>query len=162
MRTGVSCLVLLAVALSGREVGAQAPLLTQPLDSGTLIQAHLVGGERVRGRLLSRFGPGGDRIVACRYPGTPCADFALPGRTVVLPRSSVSRLEVAVGSRAARNALVGGLSGIAGALAAVAAFGSLSELDRSPNVTMVVSLTAFGAALGALFGSADVRWGPAP
>ena len=156
----VSCLVLLAAAMGGTEAGAQGPLLTQPLDSGTLVQAHLVGGDRVRGRLLGRVGPAGDTIALCRYPGTPCAVAALSGREIVLPRPNVTRLEVAVGSRARRGVLLGSLSGLAATVVHYAVFYRVSAFDRSPQV--VVGVMSLGAVLGAALGSLEIVWGPAP
>jgi len=156
----VSCLVLLAIAVRAAGAGAQGVLLTQPLDSGILVRAQLVGGGRVQGRLLSRLGPSDRGIEMCRYPGSPCTSTAPPGREIVLPLSNVTRLEIAVGSRTWRGALVGGLSALLGAVVGDAVLAGGAARRGYPGV--LVGCLASGAVLGAILGSTEIVWGPAP
>lgn len=151
----VLSLLLLVLAAGGRPLRAQAPLVTQPLDSGMLVQMHFASGDSARGRLLARLGPDSRDIVFCRYPGNPCTALGSSGRRA-LPISGVVRLDRAVGAHTTRDALVGGLSMMAGALLGSAIY------HAPPEPGIVLGLGALGTVLGSLIGSWDLVWGPAP
>lgn len=136
-------------------------LPTTPLDSGTLIRAHLASGETVRGRLLRTVMPSSSVLTFCRYPATPCASL-FDQHVDSLPASQVTRLDVAHGNHLLKGALIGG--------AAAAPFGWVwwefaGLCEESGCKTEVrraaVGMVVFGVALGMLFGSQSVGWRPA-
>jgi hypothetical protein len=139
---------------------AQAPLLLQPIDSGVLVRMRLATGESVRGRLLARLDPGSERVIYCRYPGNPCTDSTAAG-VRVQPMAGVLGLEVGAGSRAVPGALLGALAGLGGALLGDALLASLCDTPPCRHA-LVIPLVIGGAVLGALRGSADIVWHPAP
>lgn len=152
-------LLLTALAHGSR---AQTPLLTQPIDSGRLVQIQIAGGEQVRGRLLARFGPKDERVIFCRYPGNPCTDSAAAGRRVQ-STSGIVRLDIAGGSRAAHGAVIGGLIGLGMGLLEGALIRGLCDSNNCPDPTGVtVAMTAGGALWGAIFGSTTIVWRSPP
>ena len=151
---------LLLSAVAGPLRAQQLPLLTVPLDSGRLIQAHVRAGGRVQGRLLRPFAPDGSALLVCRYPAPPCRTF---DRAVAVPAVSVARLEVRTGSRWRHGALIGGLIGVGVGLITERIFGGLCDAPDCPSAAglAITGGVTFGA-FGALFGSQAVVWGPAP
>ncbi len=59
--------VLVVAVLLGATARAQAPLLTRPLDSGTLVRLHFLPGGVARGRLLTPFATDSQRILFRNY-----------------------------------------------------------------------------------------------
>lgn len=154
-RMWITSFFVVALALGCEQAPAQTPPVTQPLDSGTLVRVHLSSGARLRGRLLARFAPTSDRIVFCRYPGNPCADPAAPG-IATIPATSVARIDVAAGNRAALGAVGGALGIVAGALLGNATIGAANDTQVGTGGVLVGA--ALGAVIGALAGSTDIVW----
>lgn len=133
--------------------------LGQSLDSATVVRLHLSSGRTYQGRLLTPFGPGADSVVACPYPSVYC-----PGLTMrsAFPASEIAGVDILVGSRAKRGAVIGGIVGVA-----VGAFGLWLVLQVGPEyvteaevASFVPAYTALGAGIGALIGSTKRIWKP--
>ena len=142
-------------------VRAQVPLITQPLDSGTLVRAHLSNGSVVRGRLLAPLVPPAASLRLCLYPGRLCAG-PLDDRTRTLPVSDVRFLEVADGTRARTGALVGAVVGVLmGEAVHGLAEGMCESAGCIPPRWRADLVGALGGALwGALLGAGFDAWRP--
>ena len=151
-------LVLLMAAAWTSRAPAQAPLLTQPLDSGTLVRLQLTSGDRLRGRLLAPLQPASERVELCRYPGNPCSDST--GEQTVATLSNAVRLELAAGNHAVRGGVAGALGIVAVALLANATVGAAN--DNTLSAGTVVSMAVVAGVIGALAGSTDIVWRRAP
>lgn len=156
-RPGIAAAVLiLGLAATAK---AQAPIVTRPLDTTTVVRLHLAGGGTGQGRLVVPYTPGSPTFRYCPLPFAGCTGE----REVVLDASRVTRVEVQVGTRAGRGFVIG--SGVA-SLLIVPFFVAAGSWGDTPRVLLIgqgvlVSLVV-GGGLGALIGSSAPSWGPAP
>ncbi len=164
---------LLALTLAAGRLVAQQPLVTQPLDSASVVRLHLARGGPVQVVLLAPFAP---ESTVVTYGPPPYRECGVPRAACQFrtPVTDVRAIEVPRGNRAGRGALIGaGIGGGLGFALGLAIAGSQSECTGvgpcggGPSDAAVVSATTFvgaalGAALGALFGLGSPAWGPAP
>lgn len=154
----------------------QAALLLGPLpafveaqglsgvDSGAVVRMRFASDSIRVGKVLSAFHSDSAVLRYCPYPGLSCPP-AQPHVVQTRVPSKLDALEVRVGSRAERGALIGAGVG-AGVLALGAVLlqgvGGDGEVQMRPvtRVFAVVSVIAVSATVGALIGSAKDRWRP--
>ncbi len=165
---------LLALTLAAGRLVAQQPLVTQPLDSASVVRLHLARGGPVQVVLLAPFAP---ESTVVTYAPPPYRECGVPRAACQFrtPVTDVRAIEVPRGNRAGRGALIG--AGVGGALGfalglAVAGnetcvtYPSMGGCNGPSNIAVVSATTfvgaALGAALGALFGLGSPAWGPAP
>ncbi len=142
-----------------------APLVTQRLDSGTVVRLRLRGDVIEIGRLLAPFGRGSAAFTYCPWPGSPCATDA--SRQVVRPAREVLGLEVHRGSAWKTFAAIGAVLGVPMGLE----FAQWRYLDDegvggtvtpSQKIRTVLVTSAVVALFGAMIGEFFPLWGPAP
>lgn len=161
MTTRTRLLLLAACALLPLRLDAQAPPITETVDSGTLIRMHSATGETTRGRLLHPLTPATTLLTACRYPGPPCT--AMPDSTALLqvPMASLVRIDRQRGSHWARGAGIGGLAGAALGLLVGATINGFcddpSGCGPDTGVYALVGAAGFGV-LGGLIGDGSPTW----
>jgi hypothetical protein len=123
-------------------------LVTQSVDSGTLVRIQFDSGSAVRGRLMGALQPGAQWLQLCLYPGRQCSG-ATDARVRTLDASAIRRLEVSAGGRSGTGALIGGVLGfLAGALA----HGFASDTDSGGHPQSVMPFLVRGVLGGALWG----------
>ena len=111
MRRGALTLVLAVAAVAAARNGAaQAPLVTQRLDSGTVVRLRLPDGVLERGRLLAPFARDSVAFSLCPWPGRPCAPA--DARAMRHPAADVLAVEVHRGSAWRVGAVLGALLGV--------------------------------------------------
>jgi hypothetical protein len=118
----------IAAVLQTEPLAAQAGRLAMPVDSGLVIR--LTRGEQmVRGRLLERMAPAADRVIVCKYPGPPCIDPISPTQLATLSIADWDHLDVQVGNRAKKGAILGAVLGGLFTFGAAAALSGFCEYD---------------------------------
>ncbi len=146
---------------SAEKVSAQAGRLETAVDSGLVIR--LTRGEQmVRGRLLERMVPAADRALVCKYPGPPCIDPISPNQLATLSLADWDHLDVQVGNRAKKGAVLGGIVGaLLGIGGASLARGFCERTCPSEGEVLfkgVVIGGLFSAGVGAVIGSGFPRF----
>jgi hypothetical protein len=136
-------------------------LLSQPLDSGVVVQVRLGAGAREAGRLVTPFAPDSTALRYCPWPARPCA--VGDDRYIVRPASTVLALEVRRGSYARVGAVIGTALGVlVGVFLATGGVstdtGSTATLRGVPLVLSATASVAGVGAFGAMIGSAFSRW----
>jgi len=154
-------LLMTTTVLPANRAMAQAGRLETAVDSGLVIR--LTRGEQmVRGRLLQRMEPGTDIARTCRYPGPPCIDPISPTQLATLSLADWEHLDVQVGNRAKKGAVLGGilgaLLGIGGASLAQAFCERTCPSDAEVLFKGVVIGGLFSAGVGAVIGSGFPRF----
>lgn len=162
MRALAAALSLVAAQVLSGPVGAQAPLVLVPLDSGTAVRLQLTAGTKVTGRLLARFGEDSTRFLYCPSLRVACDGVAHSPR--VTPAPEVTRVEMQRGTHARRGAFMG--AGIALGVAAAACV-LVEQLGCDPSDGSFFSYVALpvgflGAGFGALIGGSVPKWAVAP
>jgi hypothetical protein len=149
-------------ALDARPIMAQAPLLTQPLDSGAVIRLRLRDGSREGAKLLTRFAPDSQSFSYCRWPALPCVRGG--ERHVVRPAREVLGVEIHRGSQWKLGGIVGALAGVPMGFELIALSEFMGEQSLSgPERFRAIAGSVVGWALfGAMIGEFFQRWGPAP
>ena len=143
---------------------AQHPDSQATLDSGRLVRFHTPSNVTL-GRLLSPLSRTDASARFCRYPGAPCTDANDTAAMKSLPVAQVRHLDVQTGTGAAHGAVVGGvIGGFSGLLLGgiAAGLGDSRQSSTGPAIKGAVLVGAFGAGIGALFGSASIRWSVGP
>jgi hypothetical protein len=140
---------------------AQVQLVSQALDSNTVIRVRLRTGLREKARLLADFGPDSTLLRYCRDPSTPCVRRSI--RYIERPATDAVALEVRRGSRALTGAVIGAPIGLAIGWFAVALSENASELPGSTGkrAGIMLPVTALFAGIGALMGAGIDVWSPA-
>ena len=146
---------------SAEQVPAQSGRLETAVDSGLVIR--LTRGEQmVRGRLLERMVPAADHARVCKYPGPPCIDPISPTQLATLSLADWDHLDVQVGNRAKKGAVLGGilgaLLGIGGASLARAFCERTCPSEGEVLFKGVVIGGLFSAGVGAVIGSGFPRF----
>jgi len=151
-----------SAALRASPGAAQAPLLTQPLDSGAVVRLRLRDGSREGAKLLTRFSLDSDTLSYCRWPALPCTLGS--ERHVVRPAAAVLGLETYRGSRAKLGAIIGAIVGVPMGFVAVelVKFGEERDPGTARSVRIVAGSSVGWAVFGAMIGAFFQRWGPAP
>lgn len=155
--------VLLAIAMvcCPDSISAQSGRLTTAVDSGLVIRVTR-GDQMLRGRLLERMAVGADSARYCRYPGPPCVDPISPTQLATLSLVDWDHLDVQVGNRAKKGAVlgavVGALLGIGGASLAGAFCERSCPSDSEVIFKGVVLGGLFSAGVGAVIGSGFPRF----
>jgi hypothetical protein len=149
-----------------RAAAAQQPLLTAPLDRGTVARLHLFSGATETVRLVDPFGPGSATLTSCPFQARPCGPEPDPLR-VTRPAADVERMDVRVGSKAGQGFLIGAAIGFAlGVASARLAAGLCDCPANSGNSGIAVLYPITGivvwGGIGALIGSGSSKWRPAP
>jgi hypothetical protein len=143
---------------------AQRPDSRMTLDSGRLVRFH-TQSNTTQGRLLSPLLRTDASARFCRYPGAPCTDVNDTAAMRSLPVTQVLHLDVQAGTGAAHGAVVGGvIGGVSGLLLGgfAGGMGESGQSSTGPAIKGALLVGAFGAGLGALFGSTSVRWSVGP
>ena len=132
------------------------------LDSGTLVRIHLSSTHSVRGRLLKDFNASSAAFTFCPYPAPPCAGTA-DSRIATIPLDQVIGYDRAIGTHWDRGIVIGGLAGAALGGLFVAAYSELCDTSSCRGEAWRGFAIPFtlGLGLGAAFGSASIKWGPA-
>lgn len=154
----ISVGMLLLVVTQGAE--AQRPL-TATVDSGLVVRAWM-GNIETRGRLLEPMGAGRDSVRYCRYPGPPCQAPVRPAQLGWFRPAAFDHLDVQVGTRAAKGAIVGGVIGfligtLGGGLAQAFCEGQCPS-DSEVLVKALVGGGLVGGGVGAVIGSGFPRF----
>lgn len=159
MRSGWTVGAMLLLPMVG--LGAQFPVSRLPIDSGRLVRFRRES-EAISGRLLVRFHPGDSVMIVCRYPAPPCDATSRPEATLTVPARQLRDLEVQSGTKWGMGAMIGSLVGIVlGAAADDLEAGFCEGSCHHGGYYSIRYTVAFGL-IGALFGSAAAKWGPAP
>ncbi len=142
-------------------IAAQAPVIRQVLDSGTLVRLHMAGDSIVRGRLIAPLAPGAATLFYCRYPGPPCRVADDPGARQ-MPASSIQRIDVARSSGARTGGIIGAVIGllIGTSLGQVCFDGPCPSAGHAA-LHAGLPVAAVFALLGATIGSGLIHWGTA-
>jgi len=160
MRLALLSTVLICGAAA--PLAAQRQLVTQPVDSGTLVRIRLDSGSAVRGRLLAALQPGAQALQLCLYPGRQCSGAA-DARARTLEISAIRRLDVSTGNHWVTGALIGSVLGF---LAGGMAHGFASDTDSGGHpqslMPFLVRGVAGGVLWGAIFGAGFDSWRHAP
>jgi hypothetical protein len=155
----VGCSLVVVMQLGAQETASNR----WRVDSGSLVRLH-TSGPIITGRLLAPLMASDSVIRFCRYPGPPCdvRDSAAMRSAAV---SQVMHLDLQKGNGAARGARTWGIvGGVLGAFMGVA-FAEIGDQRRSSETQAVKGFFLVGgffALLGAVFGSASIRWGAGP
>jgi hypothetical protein len=162
------CTILLSTCLvaTGAPCGSQTPLMRHELDSGRVVRLHLLSGPPEAGRLIAPFAPDSVTVRYCLYYASPCQSVTDATWRQRLT-SDIARLEIKVGSRAARGFLIGSAAcGIVWAL--VSPLAGWPDWTENPAYLLVdfvggaiVSAPVCGGT-GALIGAQQPVWGPPP
>ncbi len=103
-----------------------------------------------------------DSVLYCRFPGPSCEREFIAAQTAWLRLSGVRHLDVQVGTRIKKGAVIGGVfGGLIGALAWGGPWGCEGTSCRTTtgeNVFAAVKSTVILGAVGALIGSAFPRF----
>ncbi|MGH7673693.1 MAG: hypothetical protein ACREMV_00350 [Gemmatimonadales bacterium] len=152
-----------AILAFARGVAAQEPLVTAPLDRGTVVRLHLFSGATEAVRLVAPFEPASVALTYCPFNARPCGPAPDPLR-VTRPAADVERMDVRVGSKAGEGFLIGAALGLALGVASARLSGGLCECrtGSSDDVLYPIAGTLVWGGIGALLGSGSSRWGPAP
>jgi hypothetical protein len=154
-------LSLLALGLA-EEGAAQRPLVSAPLDSGTVVRLRLRDGSFEGGKLLAPFGPDSSRFSYCRWPALPC----VPGDTrhVVRPAAAALGVDLHRGSGAPLGGAIGGAVGLALAYVYIklVEYGEEKEVGVGRGIKIVAVTAGLSATFGAVVGGMFHHWAPAP
>ena len=155
-----ACMAL--AALAAQPAAAQQPLLTQPLDSGAVIRLRLRDGSREGAKLLTRFGPGSDALLYCRWPALPCVRGG--ERYVTRPAREVLRFEIHRGSQWKLGGVLGAIVGVPFGFGLASFAESMGErpLSGSGRFRAIAGGVVGWALFGTMIGEFFQRWGPAP
>ena len=164
----MKALAILTFAVLGAaapaHLAAQRPLARATVDSGTLIRMYPTTGPYLRGRLIRPLTPTTPVIDVCRYPAVPCDARSDSSAYQQVPTASLTRIEVQRGTRWETGAFIGGVIG--GMLGAMAGAFANSMCDTSDGCTSIMGAALLGVttvgAFGALIGSSQPDWAPAP
>ena len=143
---------------------AQRPDTQTTLDSGRLVRFRTLSNTSL-GRLLSPLSRSEALARFCRYPGAPCTDVSDTAAMKSVPVAQILHLDVQTGTGAAHGAVVGGvIGGVSGLLLGgfAGGMGESGQSSTGPAIKGALLVGAFGAGLGALFGSASMRWSVGP
>ncbi|MEO5826202.1 MAG: hypothetical protein ABIR59_09970 [Gemmatimonadales bacterium] len=131
------------------------------VDSGLVVRAWTDAGQ-VRGRLLMQLRSDADSVLYCRFPGPSCEREFIAAQTAWLRLSGVRHLDVQVGTRIKKGAVVGGVfGGLIGALVLGGPSfceGTSCRTTTGEKVFAAVKSTVILGAVGALIGSAFPRF----
>ncbi|MBA2292969.1 MAG: hypothetical protein H0W15_11005 [Gemmatimonadales bacterium] len=153
--------VVAVSAVSPERLSAQVPVDMQAVDSGLVVRAWTDAGQ-VRGRLLMQLSSDSDSVLYCRFPGPSCEREFIAAQTAWLQLGGVRHLDVQVGNRWKKGAVIGGVFG--GVIAALAwggpwfCEGTSCHRSTGEKVFQSVKSTVIMGALGALIGSAFPRF----
>lgn len=167
-----TCLVIVAFGLCLAErAPAQQPLITQSLDSASVVRLRLARGNRVHAVLLTPFAPESGAVTFRPFTG----DCGVPRGAcrIRTPVSELRAIDVSRGYRTGRGAVVGAtIGGILGVFAhsiggnadyAPCPPPGCGPRSRSPSVVLTTAAgAALGAGIGAIFGLATPSWEQAP
>ncbi len=103
-------ILVMALVLPTEPTVAQSGRLGTAVDSGLVIRLTR-GDQMMRGRLLERMAPGADSARYCKYPGPPCVNPISPTQLATLSLAEWEHLDVQVGNRAKKGAVLGGILG---------------------------------------------------
>lgn len=161
-------LAILTLAVLGGAVpvdlAAQEPLVRATVDSGTLIRMYPTAGPYLRGRLIRPLTPTSTVIEVCRYPAVPCDAKSDSSAYQQVPAASLTRIEVQRGTRWETGTFIGGVVGaMLGMMSAGLANSMCEEVGPCASTwgAALIGATAVGA-FGALIGSSQPDWAPAP
>ncbi len=146
------------------DLAAQGKLVRASVDSGTLIRMYPTTGPYLRGRLIHPLTSTTAVIEVCRYPAVPCDAKSDSSAYQQVPTASLSRVEVQRGTRWRTGAFIGGVVGaMLGMISAGLANSMCEEADGCASTmgAALIGATAAGA-FGALIGSSQPAWSPAP
>ena len=151
-----------SAALRASPGAAQAPLLTQPLDSGAVVRLRLRDGSREGAKLLAPFAPDSQSFSYCRWPALPCVRGG--ERYVTRPARDVLGVEIHRGSQWKLGGIVGALAGVPMGfeLIALSEFMGEQSLSGSERFRAIAGSVVGWALYGAMIGEFFQRWGPAP
>jgi hypothetical protein len=162
-------LALLVAVLAARAAPAQqppvtAPLVTQRLDSGTVVLLRLRDDVIETGRLLAPFARDSATFTYCPWPGSPCAKGA--SRQVVRPAREVLGIEVHRGTAWKAGAVLGALLGVPmGLQLAQLRYtddeGGGETVTPRQKIRTVLETSVVFALFGAMLGEFFQLWGPA-
>ena len=160
-----AALLPLLAALAAMPAAAQAPLVTERLDSGTVVRLRLRDGALERGRLLAPFGRDTAALALCPWPGLPCA--AGDERRVRRPSAEVLGIEVHHGTAWKAGAILGALLGVPLGLSLAELRygddeGGTTPVTTSQRVRTAAATSVGFALLGAMIGEFFQIWRPAP
>src|SRR6266545_179943 len=158
----IKCKITLTLLVVVHTSASAQQLAAVPLDSGTLVRFHASNTHWVRGRLLQAFRPTSSTLILCRYPAPPCAALSDP-HVQAIPAGQVAHLDIAAGSHWVRGGLIGaGLGAAVGGFFIVLGDELCDTADcKTSSRRAALAPLGLGFGLGALFGSAAVRWRPA-
>ena len=155
-RHGVRCLML-AILLRPGPLTAQAQRHFEPVDSGMVIRFQ-AGGVVTRGRLLAPLTALSDSAAFCRFPGPPCQYPIEPWQLGQVRPSALERLDVQVGTRAAKGATIGGIAGVLLPITLLRLWGwGCSTGCDGLFLRATITTGLFGAGVGALIGSGSPK-----
>ena len=157
MRTAILAVILLCCGVA--PLTAQHQLVTQSVDSGTLVRIQFDSGSAVRGRLLAALQPGAQALQLCLYPGRRCS-AAADARARTIETSAIRGFELSAGSHWGTGALIGGVLGfLAGGLVHGLVLDS-DVGDEHPHsiVPYLARTVPAGVLVGALVGSGFDSW----
>ena len=98
------------VLSSGMVHGAEGQAVHTLPDSGTLVRLHTANGI-ARGRMLAPFRSDAATVRFCAYPGPPCDANTPADRLLEMRTDAIRSLELSVGTRWRKGAVIGGLIG---------------------------------------------------
>jgi hypothetical protein len=163
-RTSLVCsslLLVITIVAPSERVSAQSGRLETAVDSGLVIR--LTRGEQmVRGRLLQRMAPAADSAHFCRFPGPPCFDPISPNQIATLSLADWEHLDVQVGNRAKKGAVLGGILGGLFTIVAAGYVSAFCDYDCPGDGELLVKSAVLGGLFwggaGAVIGSGFPRF----
>lgn len=138
----------------------QQPLVSVPIDSGTVVRLHFRNGPPVEGRLTATFTPDSTGF---RYAiGTRISEYRTRfPRNRFTPAANVVAVDVQAGSHSQSGALVGGAVGVGFGVLGYRLFRSHCGNCATGLGFGVISLGGLSALLGSQLGGRSYIWKPA-
>lgn len=169
-KIGVRRVILNMIVLAGlvhaspRNLSGQAvPIITQAIDSGTIVRLHRLSNGAVTVHLLAPLTQTADSAVGCPWESVRCLKYREDRLSI--PMSDVGQVDLSRGTHAWQGFKIGGVVGLGVGIFATTfldRFASGTEPRPTRPAVEVLSSIAGGMMIGTLVGALSPKWTKAP